>query len=107
MRKTQIKFSEIVEGSVDTILVIQDGRLKFVNTKCAQVLGYDKEEILDTPFVELIFPEDRTVVAGILIRQLEENLSIIKSFRVLKKTASRSGLRTIARGRFGRKDLLC
>ena len=70
MRESQVKYREIVENSNDIILMVQDGNLKFVNTKAVELMGYAQEKILDTPFVELVFPEDRKMVEETYIRQV-------------------------------------
>lgn len=86
MRESQVKYREIVENSNDIILMVQDGNLKFVNTKAVELTGYAQEKILDTPFVELVFSEDRKMVEETYIRQVEgeERLST-HPFRMLKK----------------------
>ncbi len=86
MRESQVKYREIVENSNDIILMVQDGNLKFVNTKAVELTGYAQERILDTPFVELVFPEDRKMVEETYIRQVErEELLNTHTFRMLKK----------------------
>ncbi len=86
MRKPQVKYREIVENSNDIILLVQDGNLKFVNTKALELTGYAQEKILDTPFVELVCPEDRKVVEETYMRQVEEEkLLTAHTFRMLKK----------------------
>ena len=86
MRDSQVKYREIVENSNDIIIMVQDGNLKFVNTKAVELTGYAQEEILDTPFVELVFPEDRKMVEETYIRQVEgEELLAAHTFRMLKK----------------------
>ncbi len=55
-------FRRIVESANEAILVAQDFRLKFVNTKAIQIFGYDKERMLSRPFAEFIHPEDRGMV---------------------------------------------
>jgi two-component system sensor histidine kinase/response regulator len=86
LRESQVKYREIVENSNDIILMVQDGNLKFVNTKAVELTGYAQEKILDTPFVELVFPEDRKMVEETYIRQVEgEELLNTHTFRMLKK----------------------
>jgi PAS domain S-box-containing protein len=86
LRESQVKYREIVENSNDIILMVQDGNLKFVNTKAVELTGYAQETILDTPFVELVFPEDRKMVEETYIRQVEgEELLTAHTFRMLKK----------------------
>ena len=86
MRESQVKYREIVENSNDIILMVQDGNLKFVNTKAVELTGYAQEKILDIPFVELVFPEDREMVEETYIRQVEgEELLTAHTFRMLKK----------------------
>ncbi len=86
MRESQVKYREIVENSNDIILMVQDGNLKFVNTKAVELTGYAQEKILDTPFVELVFSEDRKMVEETYIRQMEgEELLNTHTFRMLKK----------------------
>jgi PAS domain S-box-containing protein len=86
LRESQVKYREIVENSNDIILMVQDGNLKFVNTKAVGLTGYAQEEILDTPFVELVFPEDRKMVEEKYIRQVEgKELLNTCNFRMLKK----------------------
>jgi len=86
LRESQVKYREIVENSNDIILMVQDGNLKFVNTKAVELTGYAQEKILDIPFVELVFPEDREMVEETYIRQVEgEELLTAHTFRMLKK----------------------
>jgi len=86
LKGSQVKYGEIIENSNDIILMVQDGNLKFVNTKAVELTGYAREEILDSPFVELVFPEDRKLVEETYIRQVEgEELLNTHTFRMLKK----------------------
>ena len=88
MRESQIRYREIVESSNDIMLGVQDGKLKFANTKVVELTGYVCEETLEIPFTDLFFPKDRTVVEGIYLRQLEEKEhSTTHSLRLLNKTS--------------------
>ena len=62
LRESPVKYREIVENSNTIILMVQDGNLKFVNKKTLELTGYTQEKILDTPLINLVFPEDRKMV---------------------------------------------
>ena len=87
LRESQIKYKEIVENSNDIITVIQEGKLKFVNTKALELTGYKEEEILDTPFSNLIFPEDLAVIEKRYRNRLEgKGHAGTYLFRLLRKS---------------------
>ena len=48
------KYSTLVEKGNDGIVIIQDGNLKFVNSKIVQMTGFTIEEVLGKPFVDFI-----------------------------------------------------
>jgi PAS domain S-box-containing protein len=86
LRESQIKYKEIVENSNDIIAVVQDGKLKFVNTKVFELTGYKEEEILDTPFSNFIFPEDLAVIEQRYRNRLEgKGHAGTYPFRLLRK----------------------
>jgi PAS domain S-box-containing protein len=62
--KSKEKYQLLVENANDAIFVTQDGRIKFANGKTTRMLGYGSEELLDMPFVELIYPDDREFVSS-------------------------------------------
>jgi len=64
LRKSQVKYENIIEGSDDMIVVIQAGITKYLNLKTLELTGRTKEETLDTPFIEMVHPEDRGIVTG-------------------------------------------
>ena len=59
MRESQIKYRDIVENSTDAIVVIQDGYIGFANSTAMELTGYSREEISNSPFVEMLHPDDR------------------------------------------------
>jgi len=86
LRKSQIKYENIIEGSDDMIVVIQDGIMKYLNLKGLDLTGRTKEEILNTPFVEIVHPEDRTVLADMYRTWPKEDKDAhgLYTFRILK-----------------------
>ncbi|RSC95643.1 PAS domain S-box protein [Tenacibaculum singaporense] len=62
--------------SIDSLVIASNERFLKVNTSLSDLLGYTKEELLNTPFVTYIFPEDieKTKEA---IKKLEEGANLI------------------------------
>lgn len=86
LRESQIKYRNIVENSTDAIVVIQDGYLKFANKKTMELSGYSREEILNTPFTEMIHPDDRAIALERYGNLLQgEDQTPIHTFRIFKK----------------------
>jgi PAS domain S-box-containing protein len=86
LRESQIKYKEIVENSTDGIFIAQDENLKFVNPKVLELTGFTEKEILNIPFIKLIYPEDRPMVIDRFMRRLQgDETPSPYIFRVLKK----------------------
>jgi len=83
LRESQVKYRDIVENSNDAIVVVQDGKLKFANTKTVELTGYPQEELKDMSFLEMVHPEDRDMVAE---SYKSEDFTNIFSFRALRKS---------------------
>ena len=78
------KYRLLVENANDAILVAQDGMLKFHNTRTVHITGYSSEQLASMPFVELIHPEDRTLVVGRHLGRLRgEPVPEVYSFRIV------------------------
>ncbi|HUV29481.1 MAG TPA: PAS domain S-box protein [Acidobacteriota bacterium] len=63
--ESEEKYRNLVERANDGICILQGGLLKFVNQRLAEMVGYTVEEVLNTPFVRYVHPDD---VAGIAER---------------------------------------
>jgi len=88
LSESLVKYKEIVENSNTSILMVQDGNLKFVNKMALELTGYTQEKILDTPFINLVFPEDRKMVEDTYLGHVKQEEPInTRSFRVLKKNS--------------------
>jgi PAS domain S-box-containing protein/putative nucleotidyltransferase with HDIG domain len=63
LRESEGLYQAMITKSLTGIYLIQDGRLRFVNDKMAQIFGYSADEILqDLPFSHLIHPADLPLV---------------------------------------------
>jgi PAS domain S-box-containing protein len=65
LRESERKFRSLVEGSIQGIAVIRDGKLQFANPSYAAIFGYaSPEEILGLPSVNVLFaPDERERLA--------------------------------------------
>jgi PAS domain S-box-containing protein len=64
------KYRTLVEQSLAGIYIVQDDVFAYVNPTLAELLGYRGDELIGRPVMEVIFPEDRPVVAENIRRRL-------------------------------------
>jgi len=62
LRDSEEKYRELVERANDGITIVQDAKLKYVNSKLAEILGYTVEEMINTPFAQHIWPDELKLV---------------------------------------------
>jgi len=64
LRKSEQKYSALVEQGNDGIVIIQDSLIKFANLKMAETIGFSLEEMPGRPFIDLVSPQYRELVAN-------------------------------------------
>jgi len=62
LRKSEEKYSSVVENSMDGIIVLQKGIIKFLNQAIVELSGYNLEELIDKEFETFLSPEYRKLV---------------------------------------------
>jgi PAS domain S-box-containing protein len=62
LSESEEKYRKLVENANDAIFIIQDGMVKFPNSKVEDVTGYSIDELTKIPFENIIHPEDRNMV---------------------------------------------
>ncbi|MDO9566626.1 MAG: PAS domain S-box protein [Candidatus Desulfaltia sp.] len=87
LRGSQLKYKNIIKDSVDMVVILQGGKIKFINPKVMELTGYTSDELLGSKFIDMIHPDDRTHVMDKYGRWLrkDKETSRIYTFRVLKK----------------------
>ncbi len=63
LKKAENKYASLIENSNDGIVIIQDGVVKFFNSKMGEMMGYGKKEIIDRPFLDFVTEKYRKMVA--------------------------------------------
>lgn len=80
--ESEMKYRTLVERSLEGIIIIQDGLIKFVNPTLLKILNYNEKEIIGMDSLRFIYPDDRELFS--------ENLS---SFSSSKQVESKIELR--------------
>ena len=67
LQESELKYSTLVEDALIGVYIAQDGKIAFANDKFAEIYGYPKAELIGTESLNLVHPDDRSMV-----RQLRE-----------------------------------
>ncbi len=84
--ESEMKYRTLVERSLESILIIQEGLIKFVNPTLLRVLNYDEKEMVGMDIFRFIYPDDRELFS--------ENLS---NFTNSKQVESKLEIRMVHR----------
>ena len=97
LKESEEKYRVLVENANDAIFIIQDGRVKFVNSKGCEMTGYRVEQLLESPFERYIHPDDRqTVIQKYTQRPTGKKLSTTLTFQGLHKSGESFWVQTNA-----------
>jgi len=86
LRASEERYRTLVEHSNESIIVAQDGILKYANAKALKCTGRTEQELCARPFLEIVHPDDRSLVADRYLRRLRgEDVPAVYTFRLLDK----------------------
>ncbi len=86
LRASEEKYRLLFDNANESILVAQDGRVKFANPKFTKVMGYSETELMSRPFGDFIHPVDREMVVENHLRRLQgENAPQLYAFRIIDR----------------------
>ena len=86
LRESEEKYRKLVENANEGILVVQDGQLKFANSRASELTDYSEEELLSRPLIEFVHPDDREVALGLYLRKVNsEETPYIHPIRIVDK----------------------
>jgi PAS domain S-box-containing protein len=71
LRKSEEKYSTLVESSLTGIYIDQGGKVVFANNKFAEIYGYSKDEIIGMDSRDVVHPEDRAFTNNIRTKRLK------------------------------------
>jgi PAS domain S-box-containing protein len=65
LRESEARYRGLVEGSIQGVLIHQDGKIRYANPACARLFGYDNSAgLLDLDWQVLVAPEHRPALAA-------------------------------------------
>ncbi len=70
LRRSEVWAEALVQGSSDLVMVADDeGVVRYASPALREVLGYEADEFVSRPFVELIHPDDAARTPGVFERR--------------------------------------
>lgn len=69
LKESEEKYRTLVERANDGVVIIQDGYVRFINEMMAFILGFDRKEMLNTPFMDYIAPFQRERIFDLYSRR--------------------------------------
>lgn len=86
MREREDLYRNFLEEANDGIGIIQDWKVKYSNSRLAEMLGLEAEDLGDVDFLDFVLPEDRSRVTEIHRRRLhDEEIPARTEFVVMHK----------------------
>lgn len=86
LRISEEKYRTITENANEGINIAQDAVFKYVNPKLCEITGYSEKELLNTPIISTVHPDDRKIISADHKRRLSgEKLKEFFDFRILTK----------------------
>ncbi|MBN1937282.1 MAG: PAS domain S-box protein [Anaerolineae bacterium] len=84
LERSEDKYRRVVENANESILVIQNGLIRFFNPNVPQMLGIDADRLAETSFIGLVHLEDRALVMDRYQRRVRgEQVPEMYTFRVV------------------------
>jgi PAS domain S-box-containing protein len=85
--ESEKKYRLLINNANESIIVAQDGLLKFVNPMTLKLLeGYSEQELVDRPFTKFIHPDDKSLVVENYRRRIANEAALPRyAFRVVTR----------------------
>ena len=87
LRESEEKHHLLVQNISETMLVIQDGVIKYVNLQAVASFGYTEQEVLSINIFDLIHPDDRDLITQRYLQKINGDAAPTKHiYRTLHKS---------------------
>lgn len=85
LKRAQKLYSTLAENSPIGILIVQEGLIKWTNKKFWESIGYKADEIINSPYLTFVHPDDRETIKNNSIAMLRGEMTLPFEYRVLTK----------------------
>ncbi|MCK5614962.1 PAS domain S-box protein [Candidatus Pacearchaeota archaeon] len=69
--ESEEKYRNLVERANDGVIIVQNGKVQFSNSRLAEIFGFTVEKMINTSFLDYVFPDERSRIADIHKRRLQ------------------------------------
>jgi PAS domain S-box-containing protein len=73
LRKSEIKYRNLVERANDGIVIIQDGLIRYANPSAVALSGQAPADFIDQPFTGYLHPEEKTRIKELYSRRTADD----------------------------------
>ena len=87
LKESNELFQTLFYSSPVGIYIVQDGSFRIVGHQFAQITDYNEDELIGTPSLDIVLPEDREAVAENSANMLKGERSLGYEFRIVTKRA--------------------
>ena len=85
IRQSENRYSAIVNNSMDAILVLSEGKVRFANSYALRYIGLGEKDFLEQPFAKFVLPDEQQLLLERVTDRLEgKALSDIIEFHILR-----------------------
>lgn len=89
LQESEEKYRMVVENANEAILILQDNKFKFFNSKITELSGYTEGELQAKLFADFIHPSDREMIQQRHAQRLKgEILENVYDFRIIDKAGN-------------------
>jgi len=86
LRESEAHFRALVEQSLSGIVLIQDGKIAYINPRFTETVGYSPEELIGSSALDVVVEADRDMVSQNLRKRLSGEVSSMHyTFRARRK----------------------
>jgi PAS domain S-box-containing protein len=90
LRESEAKYRDVVERANDTVAIVQDTIIKYINNRSLELLGYQPNQMIGTPMVEYVHPDElQRLISRYERRMVGEPLESIYETALLHRDGSR------------------
>ncbi|NWF97397.1 MAG: diguanylate cyclase [Nitrospirae bacterium] len=89
--ESELKYRTLVEQSLEGIMIIQDGIIKFINPTLLKILDYYQKDMLGEDILRFLYPDSRSLFSENL-KKLESNKSLDSPLEIRMLSKNNKGL---------------